>query len=90
MRILVVEDDTLLADALTRCLNQAAYAVDLARDGATANEILTTHSYDLVVLDVGLPKMDGFDVLKVRGDRIVDVWVFSDVQKDQDAFWDAS
>ena len=34
--------------------------------------------------------MDGFDVLKVRGDRIVDVWVFSDVQKDQDAFWDAS
>jgi ketosteroid isomerase-like protein len=33
--------------------------------------------------------MDGFDVLKVRGDRIVDVWVFSDAQKDQDAFWDA-
>lgn len=32
---------------------------------------------------------DGFDVLKVRGDRIVDVWVFSDVQDDQDAFWDA-
>ena len=64
MRILVVEDDTLLADALTRCLTQAAYAVDLARDGATANEILTAHNYDLVVLDVGLPKMDGFEVLR--------------------------
>lgn len=64
MRILVVEDDTLLADALTRCLTQAAYAVDLARDGATANEILTAHNYDLVVLDVGLPKMDGFEILR--------------------------
>lgn len=64
MRILVVEDDPLLADALTRCLTQAAYAVDLARDGATANEILTSHTYDLVVLDVGLPKMDGFEVLR--------------------------
>lgn len=64
MRILVVEDDKLLADAITRCLTQAAYAVDLARDGAEANQILTTHNYDLVVLDVGLPKMDGFEVLK--------------------------
>jgi two-component system OmpR family response regulator len=64
MRILVVEDDTLLADALTRCLSQAAYAVDLARDGVTANEILLAHTYDLVVLDVGLPRMDGFEVLR--------------------------
>ncbi|MDE2599403.1 MAG: response regulator transcription factor [Rhodocyclaceae bacterium] len=64
MRILVVEDDTLLADALTRCLTQSAYAVDLARDGAAANETLATNPYDLVVLDVGLPKMDGFEVLR--------------------------
>ncbi|HTH93752.1 MAG TPA: response regulator transcription factor [Rhodocyclaceae bacterium] len=70
MRILVVEDDTLLADALTRCLTQAAYAVDLVRDGASANETLTTHAYDLVVLDVGLPKIDGFEVLRrLRGRR---------------------
>ena len=64
MRILVVEDDALLADALTRCLSQAAYTVDLARDGVTANDILSTHVYDLVVLDIGLPKMDGFEVLR--------------------------
>src|SRR5262245_13924689 len=64
MRILVVEDDTLLADALTRCLSQAAYTVDLARTGTEANDILSGHVYDLVVLDVGLPGMDGFEVLR--------------------------
>ena len=48
MRILVVEDDSVLAAALTRALNQSAYAVDLVGDGEAANEALATTSYDLV------------------------------------------
>jgi len=69
MRILVVEDDTVLAAALTRALTQAAYVVDLAEDGEIANEALRTNTYDLVVLDIALPKVDGLSVLKRMRDR---------------------
>src|SRR4029078_11188164 len=69
MRILVVEDDSVLAAELTRALNQARYAVDLVWDGATANAALDTGSYDLVVLDLALPKVDGLDVLRRLRDR---------------------
>jgi len=69
MRILVVEDDTVLAAALTRALTQAAYVVDLAEDGEIANEALRTTTYDLVVLDIALPKLDGLSVLKRMRDR---------------------
>lgn len=70
MRILVVEDDTVLAAALTRALNQAAYAVDLVEDGEEANRALSGNSdYDLVVLDIALPKIDGLAVLRRLRDR---------------------
>lgn len=69
MRILVVEDDTVLAAALTRALNQAAYAVDLVEDGEEANEALNGDAYDLVVLDIALPKIDGLSVLRRLRDR---------------------
>lgn len=70
MRILVVEDDTVLAAALTRALNQAAYAVDLVEDGEEANRALSGSSdYDLVVLDIALPKIDGLAVLRRLRDR---------------------
>ena len=69
MRILVVEDDSVLAAALTRALNQAAYAVDLADNGDTANAALDSGSYDLVVLDLALPKVDGLSVLRRLRDR---------------------
>ncbi len=69
MRILVVEDDSVLAAALTRALNQSAYAVDLVVDGEAANRALGTTSYDLVVLDVALPKIDGLSVLRRLRDR---------------------
>jgi two-component system OmpR family response regulator len=69
MRILVVEDDTVLAAALTRALTQAAYVVDLAEDGEIANEALRINTYDLVVLDIALPKLDGLSVLKRMRDR---------------------
>ena len=64
MRILVVEDDSVLAAALTRALNQSAYAVDLASDGEAANLALATTTFDLVVLDIALPKVDGLSVLR--------------------------
>jgi len=69
MRILVVEDDTVLAAALMRALTQAAHAVDLAEDGEDANQALGSTTYDLVVLDVALPKIDGLSVLRRLRDR---------------------
>jgi len=69
MRILLAEDDTMLADAVTRALVQAAHAVDLARDGAEADRALRANEYDLAILDVGLPVFDGFEVLRRLRDR---------------------
>ena len=64
MRILLVEDDELLADALSRALVQSAHAVDIAATGGQADSALATQNYDLVILDIGLPDMDGLDVLR--------------------------
>ena len=69
MRILVVEDDPVLAAALTRALDQSAYAVDLVGDGQAANDALAATGYDLVVLDLALPKVDGLAVLRRLRDR---------------------
>lgn len=59
MRILVVEDDIQLADILTEALMNCQYVVDLAKDGITAWNWVELLKYDLVVLDVTLPKLDG-------------------------------
>lgn len=64
MRILVVEDDSMLSDAIVRALTQSAHAVDLARNGEEADHALVANEYDLVVLDVGLPRIDGLEVLR--------------------------
>ena len=64
MRILVVEDDALLADGLTRVLKRSGHAVDQVRTGLQADNSLRLTSYELVVLDVGLPGIDGFEVLR--------------------------
>jgi two-component system OmpR family response regulator len=64
MRILVVEDDSLLAQGLTRVLTRAGHAVDKADTGTQADRALRAASYDLVVLDIGLPDIDGFEVLR--------------------------
>src|SRR4029077_17282304 len=69
MRILSVEDDSALVAALTRALNQEAYAVDLAADGEAAHQALAGTAYDLVVLDIALPKVDGLTVLRRLRDR---------------------
>ncbi len=64
MRILLVEDDKILADALCRALVQSAYAVDVVGDGEQADNALALDIYDLAILDIGLPGMSGLDVLR--------------------------
>jgi two-component system OmpR family response regulator len=64
MRILIVEDDPVLADGLTRSLRANDYAVDCVTSGAEADHVLTAQPYDLVILDLGLPKLDGYEVLR--------------------------
>ncbi len=64
MRILLVEDDALLGDALQVGLKQADYAVDWVRDGVGAETALLAEDYAAVVLDLGLPRLDGLDVLR--------------------------
>jgi two-component system copper resistance phosphate regulon response regulator CusR len=64
MRILVVEDEKRIADFLSRGLESGGYTVDVAGDGATALELVHATEYDLLILDLGLPDMDGMAVLK--------------------------
>ena len=64
MRILVVEDDSDLRRQLADVLGQSGYAVDLAADGEDGHFLGDTEPYDAVILDLGLPKMDGVSVLK--------------------------
>ena len=64
MRILITEDDDALAQALQFSLGQAGYAVDRVSNGAAADEALKDDVFSLVILDLGLPKLDGFEVLK--------------------------
>lgn len=64
MRILVVEDDTNLNRQLKDALTEAGYAVDVAFDGEEGHFLGDTEPYDAVVLDIGLPQMDGLSVLE--------------------------
>jgi two-component system OmpR family response regulator len=64
MRILIAEDDAIIADGLSRSLRQGGYAVDWAPNGIDAEAALMTASYDLLILDLGLPRLSGLDVLK--------------------------
>lgn len=64
MRILIAEDDAIIADGLSRSLRQGGYAVDWAPNGIDAEAALLTVTYDLLILDLGLPKLSGLDVLK--------------------------
>jgi two-component system OmpR family response regulator len=63
MRILVVEDESALRDQLTGAIAAAGYAVDSASDGARADFLAQTERYDAMVLDLGLPKIDGLTLV---------------------------
>jgi two-component system, OmpR family, response regulator TctD len=72
MRLLVVEDDEDIGHAVANCLRQDGYAVDWERNGAVADEILMYQSYDAIIVDIGLPGLDGITVvrqLRARGDK---------------------
>ena len=72
MRILVVEDEKKIQDFLSRGLESAGYAVDVAGDGITAVELVHSTEYDLIILDIILPGMDGLQVLaKIRNRKVV-------------------
>ncbi|MFM2186134.1 MAG: hypothetical protein RIR43_706 [Pseudomonadota bacterium] len=64
MRILIAEDDQVLADGLLRTLRVNGYAVDHVASGSEADAALSTQEFDLLILDLGLPRLHGFDVLK--------------------------
>jgi two-component system, OmpR family, response regulator len=63
MRVLLVEDDVALADAIARALRAENFAVDIARNGEDGGHLGETEAYDVAVLDLGLPKRDGLSVL---------------------------
>ncbi|MFM8665044.1 MAG: response regulator transcription factor [Betaproteobacteria bacterium] len=68
MRILIAEDDQVLADGLLRTLRGNGYAVDHVASGSEADAALSTQEFDLLILDLGLPRLHGFEVLKqLRG-----------------------
>jgi len=64
MRILLAEDDTMIADGLIRALRKSSYAVDHVSNGADADNALASQQFDLLILDLGLPKLHGIEVLK--------------------------
>ncbi len=69
MRILLVEDDKALAEAILSLLRQSGYAVDLVHDGASAEALAAAESFDLVILDLNLPEMDGLSTLRAMRGR---------------------
>ena len=69
MRLLLVEDDAMIGDTVLQVLRAEHYAVDWVRDGVMADGALKSEQYDLVLLDLGLPKRDGLDVLRALRSR---------------------
>ncbi|WP_066735456.1 response regulator [Cupriavidus sp. D384] len=64
MRILLAEDNLKLAASLTESLSQSGFTVDCMHDGASADHLLTTQDYALAILDIGMPRLDGLEVLR--------------------------
>lgn len=69
MRLLLVEDNLPLAEALLALLSASGYAVDCVHDGASAEHLVASESFDLVILDLNLPELDGLSVLKAMRAR---------------------
>lgn len=71
MRVLMIEDEIYMAEAIMQILRKHHYSVDLAQDGEYGLDCVLTGIYDLIVLDIMLPKMDGIEVLRrLRGEGI--------------------
>jgi len=77
MRILIAEGDAMLAEALRCTLRRSGYAVDWVGDGAEADAALGATEFDLLILDISLPELDGFEVLRrlrARDSRLPVLW----------------
>ncbi len=64
MRLLIVEDDNDIAEMLADYLTSKGFAIDIAKDGAEADSILEMFPFDIVILDIMLPKMNGYELIK--------------------------
>ena len=82
MRLLLVEDDPMIGEALLDLLRGEHYAADWVRDGVMADTALRSHDYDLMLLDLGLPKRDGLEVLRTLRARRDDVPVLVATARD--------
>lgn len=69
MRVLVVEDDLDVSRQISETLRQAKYVIDVAHDGEEGQFLGDTELYDVVILDLGLPKLDGLSVLQHWPDK---------------------
>lgn len=85
-KILIAEDDPFLSKVMNSTLRHEGFEVDLAHDGAEALEKITKNRYSLVLLDLIMPAMNGFDVLKAlkAAKNKTPVLVFSNLSQDQD------
>jgi two-component system OmpR family response regulator len=86
MRILITEDDAALAEALQFALKQCGYAVDCVGNGAAADDALKDDVFGLLILDLGLPKLDGFEVLRRlrRRNPVLPVLILSGHEKPEE------
>lgn len=64
MRLLTIEDDPMIGESLKKALKADGYAIDWAKDGLGAWDALQSQNYDLILLDLGLPGMDGISLLQ--------------------------
>lgn len=73
MRVLIVEDDKHLAQTMKSGLEESGYAVDWVPEGESALEMVSAYSYDIIILDIMLPGMDGFSVCKTMRSRSIEL-----------------
>jgi len=83
MRVLIVEDNMALADGVTRAFKKMGLAVDAVNDGEEADHVLSIQKYDLVILDLNLPGIDGLEILRRLRDRGNKVQVIILTARDQ-------
>ena len=83
MRILVVEDEIRLADAIAQVLENEKYDVDIVHDGESAIDYAMSETYDLIILDVMLPKKNGYEVAKLLRQNKISVHIIMLTAKDE-------
>ncbi|MGI9316487.1 MAG: response regulator transcription factor, partial [bacterium] len=82
MRVLLIEDDPLIGTALQQALKDASYSIDWSKDGQEGLHAARTQDYSLVLLDLGLPKKGGFEVLKMLRDQAIQLPVIITTAQD--------